>query len=158
MNRRMLRVSLIALGCTSLGFAGGALATKKLKKEFVITTAAEMKFGPLMPADPEHSPQVAFLQGNPKTGPVAFMLKTKGPTPMHWHTGSYWAVTLEGTTKHFPQGKEAEAKENPPGTFWYQPGGDASTAHTDICLTDTGCTLFIVNDKPADFFPVMAKE
>jgi hypothetical protein len=157
MHRKSRTLFFIVLGCLSLGFATGTFAGGKTKKDFVVVPAGEAKFGPLNPKDPAHSPQVAFLQGDPKTGPVAFLLKTQGPAPLHWHTSDYWAVTLEGVTQHWPQGKDAEAKDNPPGTFWYQPGGDASTAHADVCLTGTGCTLFIVMDKGQDFFPVPGK-
>jgi hypothetical protein len=157
MHHKTLKLSLIALACSSLCFAGGALATKKVKKDFVIVPSGEARFAPMNPADPDHSPQVAWLQGNPKTGPVAFLLKTRGTAPLHWHTSDYWAMTVEGTTKHFPQGTDAVAKENPPGTFWYQPGGDASTAHNDVCVTESGCTLFIVMDKGNDFLPVASR-
>jgi hypothetical protein len=157
MNRKALKLSLVAFGCMSVGFAGGALATTKMKKEFVLVPGGTAKYVPSNPQDPEHSPQISFLQGDPGKGPVAFLLKTRGAAPLHWHSSDYWAVTLEGTTKHWPLGKDAEAKENPPGTFWYQPGGDASTAHTDVCVTDTGCTIFVVMTGKNDFVPVASK-
>ena len=41
MHRKTLKVSLAALACASLGFAGGALATKKVKKELVLVPSGK---------------------------------------------------------------------------------------------------------------------
>jgi hypothetical protein len=152
-QRNAVKWIAVIVGCLAAGFASGAIAASK-SKTLTLVPAGEAKFMPANPADPEHSPQVAFVSGNPATGPVAFLLKSRGTTPLHYHTSDYWAVTLEGTTKHWLQGREAEAKENPPGTFWYQPGGKAN-AHSDQCITESGCTYFIVMDKKNDF--IMAK-
>src|SRR5258707_11309267 len=113
----------VVVGCLAAGFAGGALAAQKSKKNLLLVRGGDAKFVAANPQDPQHSPQVAFVAGDPATGPVAFLLKSKGTTPAHYHTSDYWLVTLEGTTKHYVKGKEADAKENPPGTTWFQPGG-----------------------------------
>jgi hypothetical protein len=157
MQRNNWKWLVVSASCLALGFAGGAFAAQKSKKELLLTRGADARFMPANPQDPEHSPQVAFVAGDPATGPVAFLLKSKGATPPHYHTSDYWLVTLDGTTKHYLKGKEADAKENPPGTTWFQPGGDAAQAHVDECLTPSGCTYFIVMDKKNDFIPAMGK-
>jgi hypothetical protein len=157
MRNRNVKIALLSIGCLTMGLAGGDAAAKKPEKQLVIVPPADAKFGPLDPRDPAHSPQVALLWGDQKNGPVAFLLKTKGPAPLHWHTSDYWAISVEGTTRHWLPGKEADAKDNPPNTFWFQPGGAASSAHFDNCVTASGCTMFVYMTKGQDFFPVMDK-
>jgi len=118
-------------------------------KDYTITPAGTAKFGPVDPAQPKGA-QAAIIQGDPKTGPVAFLLKLpKGKVPVHWHTSDYWAVLVEGKTKHWLPGKDADAKANGPGTAWYQPGGSDKDAHGDSCETDS-CTIFIYMNKKLD--------
>jgi hypothetical protein len=157
MKRNASKWSIVVIGCLAVGFAGGAFASQQMKRNLLLVRAGDAKFVSADPRDPAHSPQVAFVAGDPATGPVAFLLKSKGTTPPHYHSSDYWLVTLEGTTKHYLKGKEADAKENPPGTTWFQPGGDVAQAHVDECLTESGCTYFIVMDKKNDFIPAMGK-
>jgi hypothetical protein len=87
---------------------------------------------------------MTVIAGDPATGPVTVMLKLpKGAAPIHWHSSDYSAVIVEGTSKHWLVGKEADAKANGVGTAWYQPGGSAATAHGDECTSDS-CTIFVV--------------
>jgi hypothetical protein len=121
--------------------------------DYVSTPLASAKFAPIDPKQP-HGAQVAIVSGDPKTGPVSFFLKLpKGKVPMHWHTSNYWAVTVEGETKHWLPGKEAEAKAGGPGNAWYQAGGSDKQAHGDSCESEH-CTVFIVMDKKLDLTPV----
>ena len=55
--------------------------------------------------------------------------------PVHWHTSNYWAVVVEGQSKH------------------WLPGGSDKQAHGDSCETDSS-TIFIVMDKKLDLTPV----
>jgi hypothetical protein len=127
------------------------------KKEFSIIPAGTAKFTPADPKMPQ-GPQVAIVSGDPKTGPVSLLLKVpKGPSPTHWHTSDYSAVLIEGKAKHWLPGKEKDAKENGPGTAWFQPGGGAATAHVDECMTDS-CTIFISMPKKFDFTAVPDKK
>src|SRR5215470_8735084 len=129
-----------------------AFADKK-KEPYVIVPRSAAKFAPINPKNPKGG-QMAVLSGDPKTGPVAMLLMIpKGISPTHWHTSEYYALTVEGTTKHWLAGHEAEAKENPPGTFWYQPGGDASTAHGDACVSNN-CVLYVYMPGAFDIVPV----
>ena len=126
----------------ALSLAIGGVSSAGPKPEYALVPPSAAKLVPLNPKNPQGG-QMAVLSGDPKTGPVALMLKLpKGTSPVHWHTSAYYAVTVEGTTRHWLAGKEAEARDNPPGTFWYQPGGDASTTHGDACVSES-CTLFV---------------
>ena len=100
--------------------------------------------------------QFAIIAGDPAAGPVTVMLKLpKGPAPIHWHSSDYSAVVVEGTTKHWRPGKEADAKALGVGTAWFQPGGSAATAHGDECTSDS-CTIFIVMPGKFDMTPLPA--
>jgi hypothetical protein len=145
-------ITAVALGAV----VGGVTVAKTAKPEYVLIPGSEAKFSPLDPKNPNGF-QMAVLSGDPKTGPVAFELKIpKGAAPIHWHSSDYYALTIEGNTKHWLPGKEAEAKSNPPGTFWFQPGG-ASAPHGDECLSDGGCKAFIFMPGKFDFTPVADK-
>jgi hypothetical protein len=144
------KTSVTAVVAFALGAVGGITVAKTAKPEYTLVPAGTAKFAP---ADPKMAagPQIAVLSGDPKTGPVAFLLKLpKGPAPLHWHSSDYYALTVDGNTKHWLPGKDAEAKSNPPGTFWFQPGGSAATAHGDECLSDS-CTAFIFMPGKFDF-------
>ena len=135
-------LSTLLLGVSLL--AGNALADSK----YNLVPQGTAKFTPVDPKNP--SLQISVVAGDLKTGPVTFFLKLgKGPAPIHWHTSDYSAVVVEGQTKHWLPGKEADAKVGGPGTAWFQPGGSAKDAHGDECLSD-GCTIFIVMPKKFD--------
>jgi hypothetical protein len=147
------KTSVTAVSALALGVAGSAVYAKTAKPDYVLVPTGEAKFAPLDPKMPGGL-QMALLSGDLKTGPVAFYLKLpKGPTGIHWHTSDYYAYTIEGTTKHWLAGTNAaDAKPNPPGTFWFQPGGAAATAHGDECVSES-CTLLIQMPSKFDFMP-----
>jgi hypothetical protein len=146
------KVSVLVVTAFALGIAGGVTVAKSAKPDYVLVPAGSAKFAPLDPKNPGGG-QMAVLSGDPKTGPVAFLLKLpKGAAPIHWHSSDYYALTIDGNTKHWLPGKEADAKSNPPGTFWFQPGG-ASGPHGDECLSDW-CTVFVQMPGKFDFTPV----
>lgn len=143
------KTSVAVVAAFTTGIAGGFAVAKTAKPEYVLVPAGSAKFAPVDPKNPA-SPQMAVLSGDPKTGPVAFLLKLqKGPSPLHYHTSDYYAFTIEGTTKHWLPGKDAEAKANPANTFWFQPGG-AAGSHGDECVSDT-CIAFIYMPGKFDF-------
>jgi hypothetical protein len=149
------KTSVAAVVACAVGVAGGITYAKQAKPEYTLVPAGAAKFAPLDPKNP-NGIQQAVLSGDPKTGPVAFLLKLpKGAAPIHWHSSDYYAFTVDGNTKHWLPGKEAEAKSNPPGTFWFQPGG-ATGPHGDECLSDS-CTVFIFMPGKFDFTPVADK-
>jgi hypothetical protein len=148
------KTTVTVVAAFSVGVLGGVTIAKTGKPEYVLVPAGSAKLAPVDPKNPGGIQQ-AVLSGDPKTGPVAFLLKLpKGPAPLHWHSSDYYAFTVEGNSKHWLPGKEAEAKSNPPGTFWFQPGG-AANPHGDECLSDS-CTVFIMMPGKFDFTPAAA--
>jgi quercetin dioxygenase-like cupin family protein len=129
--------SILTLGA----FSGGVAQSRAAKPSYVMVSAGAATFVPLDPKKPQGLHQ-AVLSGDPKVGPVAFLMKfPRGRLPMHYHSSDYYAWIVEGTMKHWLPGHEAEAKENVAGTFWFQPGG-ADGVHDDECLSDS-CTLYV---------------
>ena len=148
------KTSIAVAAAFAVGIAGG-ITYAKTKLEYVLVPAGSAKFAPVDPKNPGGI-QMAVLSGDPKTGPVAFFLKLpKGPAPIHWHSSDYYALTVEGNTKHWLPGKDAEAKSNPPGTFWFQPGGPTGP-HGDECLSDS-CVIFVQMPGKFDFTAVADK-
>ena len=144
------KTSVLVVAAFAVGIAGG-MTYAKGKAEYVLVPTGGAKFAPVDPKNPGF--QMAVLSGDPKTGPVAFEIKlAKGAAPRHWHSSDYSALTIEGNTKHWLPGKEAEAQSNPPGTFWFQPG-TAAGPHGDECLSDS-CTIFVFMPGKFDFTPV----
>jgi hypothetical protein len=140
--------AIAVLATASLGYSRTA------KPPYVMVPAGKANFVPLDPANPQGLQQ-AVLSGDPKVGPVAFIMKfPKGRLPMHFHSSDYYGWVVEGQMKHWLAGKEAEAKENPPGTFWFQPGG-ADGVHDDECLSDR-CQLYVYMTGKFDATPVGA--
>jgi quercetin dioxygenase-like cupin family protein len=120
------------------GLAG--TATADVTKPMVVVPAGGAKFVPVDPSQPD-STQIAVLQGDPTKGPSAMLLKFKKATGvLHVHSSDYQLVVLEGTMKHWGE-RETEATVKPmgPGSFWFQPGGQA---HADSCLSDE-CVMFV---------------
>lgn len=144
------KTTVTVVAAFAVGVLGGVTVAKTAKPEYALVAAGSAKFAPLDPKNPGGAQQ-AVLSGDPKTGPVAFLLKLpKGAAPVHWHSSDYYAFTIEGTTKHWLPGKEADAKANAAGTFWFQPGGSAAAAHGDECVSDT-CISFIFMPGKFDF-------
>lgn len=102
--------------------------------QMVVVPFDEAKFVPVSTRLPD-GPRLAVLWGNPDTGPSAVLLEMKrGPVPLHIHTADYHLVVIEGIMKHWIEGQtEAAAPSLGPGSYWFQPGGQA---HGDACLTD----------------------
>ena len=149
------KTTVTVVAAFAIGGIGGVTVAKTAKPEYTLVAAGSSKFAPVDPKNPAGI-QMAVLSGDPKTGPTAFLLKLpKGAAPIHWHTANYWAVTVEGQTKHWLPGKEKDAKASGPGTAWYQPGGSDATAHGDECMSDS-CTVFVYMDKQFDFTPMPA--
>ena len=131
--------------------AGSPTASQPAATSLRMVAAGAATFVPLDPKKPQGLHQ-AVLSGDPKVGPVAFLMKfPKGRLPMHYHSSDYYAWIVEGTMKHWLPGKEGEAKDNPPGTFWFQPGG-VNGVHDDECLSDS-CTLYVSMNGKFDVIP-----
>jgi quercetin dioxygenase-like cupin family protein len=101
------------------------------------------------------SAQIRLLSGQPATGPSAMYLRfVRQSIPMHLHTADYHLLVVEGTMKHWSRGEsEADARPLGPGSYWYQPGGQA---HADACVSDS-CLLYLVWSGPRDGRPAPAE-
>ncbi len=128
----------VGIACVLAGFAAGTFADAG--KQMVVTASEDVRFVPLDPARPD-GPQIAVLWGDPAKGPSDMLLKLKkAGGRLHYHTSDYHLMLLQGTVKHWAAGeKEAEVKPLDPGSYWFQPGGQA---HGDSCLTEE-CVMFV---------------
>jgi len=130
----------------------GVSYAKPSKLSYVMIPSGSASFALLDPKTPQGLQQ-AILSGDPKVGPVAFIMKfPRGRLPLHFHSSDYYGWVVEGKMKHWLPGKEAEALENPPGSFWYQPGG-ATGVHDDECMSDS-CQLYVIMTGKFDAVPV----
>jgi len=138
--------TLAVLAVAKLAHSGPA------RHPYVMIPAGAANFVPLDPKNPQGLHR-AVLSGDPKVGPVAFIMQfPRGRLPMHYHSSDYYGWVVEGKMKHWVAGKEAEAKESPPGTFWFQPGG-SDAAHDDECMSDS-CQLYVYMTGKFDAIPV----
>lgn len=134
----MNRTSILAVGCTALGFTAGLLAASA--PQMIVTPIEAAPFKLMDPSRPS-SPEIAVLRGNPDTGPSSMLMKFgKGTGRMHIHSSDYDLVVLQGEMKHWQPGEsEAAAKVLGPGSYWFQPG---KQPHVDSCLSDE-CVMYV---------------
>jgi quercetin dioxygenase-like cupin family protein len=101
--------------------------------------------------DPSNAagPKIAVVFGDPKTGPVGFVIEVPpgGVAPIHSHSASYHAVTLDGAPFHWLPHEKDNGDGFATGTYWMQPGG---YNHGDRCNSDTPCHSFVYFDGPLD--------
>lgn len=121
--------------------AACAAANAAPDQPMIVTSFEEAKFVPSNPDNPNGT-QIAVLKGDPATGPSTMLMRfKKGGSPPHIHSSDYQLVVVEGTMTHrSAEQKEADAKPLGPGSYWFQPGGEA---HADACLVDE-CLMYIV--------------
>src|SRR5216117_4212827 len=82
--------------------------SKPARPPYVMIPAGEAVFAPLDPKNPQGLQQ-AILAGDPKVGPVTFIMKfPKGRLPLHFHSSDYYGWIVEGKMKHWLAGKESE--------------------------------------------------
>lgn len=127
----------VSILCVSIGAASAFANTGK---KMVVVPAEDARFVPVDPKSPDGA-QIAVLRGDPAKGPSAMLMKFKKATGvLHVHSSDYHLVLLQGTMKHRAEGEsEEKAKPLGPGSYWFQPGGQA---HADSCLSDE-CLMFI---------------
>jgi hypothetical protein len=120
-------------------------------RPMVVAPYEEARFVPLDPARPD-GPAIAVLWGDPATGPSAMYLRfKKGGGRLHVHSSDYHLVVIEGTMKHWDEvGQESTARPLGPGSYWFQPGGEA---HADSCLSEV-CVMFVQWAGKRDARPV----
>jgi len=146
-----MNIKAVAAVVAVFSLVGSAALAKAPAKAMIVTPAADLKWTPLMPGN-DAGPQVAFVKGDPKKGPVAMFMKfPKGfNSGVHTHSSDYEASVIEGSPIHGAEGEE-DAKAMGPGSFFAQPG---KVAHFDKCDSDGGCMIFVRFDGKFDFQPV----
>lgn len=128
-----------------------ATDVKKAKPNaaYKLVKAEDAKFA-LMGA--EGGPSMAVLDGDPKTGPVAFVIELPAghAAGLHTHTSDYQALVLTGSPSHWVDGADGENDELAAGTYWKQPG---EQVHGDTCHGEKSCRLFAFMPKALDMMP-----
>jgi hypothetical protein len=141
----------LALGLAGTAAAGekaAAPAAKKENRQAVGGLKWETPFGP-------DGPAMAYVSGDPKTGPFQMFLKLKAGGAAGWHThdADYNAVVVQGQYMHLEQG-EATAALLGPGSYWSQPG---KANHDDRCDAKGGdCIIFVTSAGAQTFHPKTA--
>lgn len=127
----------IVLVSSSLSQAAGG--------DMIVSPIESLKFS----AKKAGEPQIAPVRGNPEKEASSIVMKMgRGTFPMHTHTANYQLVVIKGVMKHWDaNGSQKTAPRMGPGSFWYQPAGQA---HGDACESDE-CVWFISFDGPRDF-------
>lgn len=125
-----------------------------------VPTFAEPEPTPTLIAMAEHrfvetfgagTPKVAVLWGDPlKPGDSGFLIRFPpgAQSPPHWHSSSYWAVTISGTMRHWPATSTgADAKALPAGSYQMMP---ARLAHVSKCDPGAECIVMVHVIAPFD--------
>lgn len=119
---------------------------------FVVTPFADAEFVPAAPGVPD-GPAVAFLWGDPATGPVAYLLRISpgGGVGPHTHSSRYDAISLGPGWRHWLAGEaEEDIVTHPAFTYVSQPAGQV---HTDECEGPDDCFFFLYMPEVFDFMP-----
>jgi hypothetical protein len=125
-------LTVLAAGRLALGRPAG--------HPYVMVPAGAANFVLLDPKKPQGLQQ-AVLWGDPKVGPVTFIMKfPRGRLPMHFHSSDYYGWVVAGKMKHWLAGHEAEAKENPPGTSGFSRAARTPRTTTSACRTVASST------------------
>lgn len=137
-----MRLSNLCIAASILLVGQSASASQASPSSRMIVAPFEQAtFVPSNPDNPNGA-QIAVLKGDPVTGPSTMLMRLKkGTSPLHVHSSDYQLVVIEGTMKHLSaKQKEIDGKPLGPGSYWFQPGGEA---HSDACLVDE-CLMYIV--------------
>lgn len=119
------------------GGSGGGVASEK--------RAYELTWAPLDSSNAK-SPQVATVWGDPKTAASGMLMKLPAGAALFWHIHrhDYHGVVLSGTVDNLESGRES--KELPPGSYYFQPGGNK---HTTSCKAGE-CLVYVHFMGPFD--------
>jgi quercetin dioxygenase-like cupin family protein len=122
---------------------------------YFLADRKDLKFAPLDPSKPDGF-KLAIVSGDPKTGPVAFVVEVPpgGNSGLHSHTSEYHALVLEGAPAHWLPHDASLGEPLAPGTYWFQPGG---YDHGDRCTGSVPCRSFVMMPRALDFKPGATK-
>lgn len=123
---------------------------------YSLVASDKLKFGPLDPGQPDGA-KLAIVSGDPKTGPVAFLIELPPGhnVGLHRHTSEYHALVLAGTPAHWLPHEAGEGEPLAIGTYWFQPGG---YDHGDRCTGGAPCRAFVMMPGPLDALPAAAPQ
>ncbi len=129
---------------------------KPVKPEkYFLVARKDLKWNPLDPKQPDGA-KLGLVSGDPKTGPVAFIIEVPpgGNGGVHSHTSEYHALVLEGAPAHWLPHEPNEGEALAPGAYWFQPGG---YDHGDRCTGSVPCRTFVMMPKGLDMKPAAKK-
>jgi len=103
-------------------------------------------WAPVFPDQPA-GPAMAVLWGDPKTGPVGFLVRFPAGTvlPLHVHSSDYRGMVISGEFSH-TAGKERAAMLAP-GSYWSQRG---KLPHANACSAAGPCVVYLTATKGFD--------
>lgn len=143
----MKKIKALAIALCIGGVFVAGVAVGKETKQAKYIARDEIKFKDLQ------GPKLGVITGDSDKGPYSGLLQIPGgfESPWHSHTGSYEAVMVSGTSKHWVKGEDgAKAKKLPPGSYWTMPGG---VDHISACEKGPDCVMFIWQSTKFDFVP-----
>ena len=117
--------------------------------ERFLTGYGDLEFGPIAEGSPV---EVAFLWGNPETGPAAVMVRfPEGyAEPWHTHSSTYHSVLVKGEFQSRSNDSSDSTTTFGPGSYAVQPGGGV---HREINAGPGELVAFVYFDGPIDFVP-----
>jgi quercetin dioxygenase-like cupin family protein len=142
-------VYLVLMGGFDFAPAPNAKPVKPGK--YTLVSVKDVKWNPMDPKQPNGA-KMGLVSGDPKTGPVAFIVEMPPGTNagLHSHTSEYHAVVIQGAPAHWLPHEANEGEPLSPGAYWYQPGG---YDHGDRCAGAGPCRAFVMMPKALDFKP-----
>jgi quercetin dioxygenase-like cupin family protein len=145
---------LVVMGKFDFAPAPNAKAVKPGK--YSLVASAGLKWNPMDPKQP-NGPKMAIVSGDPKTGPVAFIIELPpdASSGLHSHTSEYHGIVIQGAPAHWLPHEKNEGEPQAPGTYFFQPGG---YDHGDRCTGTTPCRTFIMMPKALDYKPAEKTE
>ncbi len=144
----MKNIAFVVLG---ISIAAGAAVAKE--KELKLVAASEVNFEAMMPDMPQ-GPKLGTVSGDRTKGAHITLVKLPpGMTsPVHIHSHEVEGIVLQGTVKHWAEGKtQAEAKALPAGSYFLQP---AKLKHSSACEGTTECIMAVIQKGKLDMQPV----
>lgn len=122
--------------------------------KYFLAARKGFKFNVIDPKQPD-GVKIAMVSGDPKTGPIAFVMEQPAGANInvHSHTSDYHALVVGGAPAHWLPHDKTQGEPLAVGTYWFQPGG---YDHGDRCTGSTPCHIFVMMPKPLDMKP--AKE
>lgn len=145
---------LVLMGKFDFAPAPNAKAVKPGK--YSLVAVKDLKWNPMDPKQPT-GPKTAIVSGDPKTGPVAFIIELPpgASTGLHSHTSEFHGLVLEGALAHWLPHETNQGEPQAPGTYFFQPGG---YDHGDRCTGTVLCRTFIMMPKALDSKPAEKTE